>query len=55
MGATRRALGWAHPRVSGENDAAALRESVVLGSSPRERGKRSVIWGTTNDPGLIPA
>ena len=55
MGATRRALGWAHPRVSGENDAAALRESVVLGSSPRERGKHTVMAMTRSWIGLIPA
>ena len=32
---------WAHPRSRGENDGAAGRCAVLLGSSPLTRGKRA--------------
>ena len=45
----------AHPRVSGENKVTFVMSLVLMGSSPRERGK---LWVSTNRYqllGLIPA
>ena len=45
----------AHPRVSGENSHARDDETMELGSSPRERGKRIVVPTSMGKIGLIPA
>ena len=45
----------AHPRVGGENDAAARSSLVPAGSSPRGRGKRSRRECAEARGGLIPA
>ena len=45
----------AHPRVCGENKAAALRPSTRRGSSPRVRGKLAREDGPGSGPRLIPA
>ena len=45
----------AHPRVGGENDAAARGGAEALGSSPRGRGKRSRVESPTFSARLIPA
>ena len=48
-------LGWAHPRVGGENPVGAGPRRRGLGSSPRGRGKRLRYWATGRRVGLIPA
>ena len=45
----------AHPRVCGENPAAATNAEVARGSSPRVRGKRRARGGVGALRGLIPA
>ena len=45
----------AHPRVCGENSSDRSRQSLVLGSSPRVRGKRYEPEGGLVRTGLIPA
>ena len=47
--------GWAHPRVSGENATMAATARDLLGSSPRERGKRKFPPGDYYASRLIPA
>ena len=49
------ALTTAHPRVSGENDAAYTNRAIAAGSSPRERGKPADPNATRLVPRLIPA
>ena len=48
-------LAGAHPRVSGENLAPAANVQTVIGSSPRERGKRLNGLSHVIQAGLIPA
>ena len=45
----------AHPRVSGENDQLTDEVNGLLGSSPRERGKRLKKAEKAFFEGLIPA
>ena len=45
----------AHPRVSGENDLIAAIITTMMGSSPRERGKRGRYGCQAAAHGLIPA
>ena len=45
----------AHPRVSGENIAAAIAALVAAGSSPRERGKLFQGEAVREGERLIPA
>ena len=51
----RRWREWAHPRVGGENDFDIERLTGVLGSSPRGRGKRSLVELVHSARRLIPA
>ena len=51
LGALRRA----HPRVCGENHAAAILAALRSGSSPRVRGKRGALPRLVRVLGLIPA
>ena len=46
---------WAHPRVCGENRAACTISTRVFGSSPRVRGKRTLLRWKSSAPRLIPA
>ena len=45
----------AHPRVSGENISESLSESLHQGSSPRERGKQTLVVVLALSTRLIPA
>ena len=45
----------AHPRACGENKLLIRIMSIMLGSSPRMRGKPTVLERTLSDVGLIPA
>ena len=45
----------AHPRVGGENQAAAIEEQKAKGSSPRGRGKLLVTYAGEDRNRLIPA
>ena len=45
----------AHPRVGGENDDAVCTADVMLGSSPRGRGKPSDSAKAATEARLIPA
>ena len=45
----------AHPRAGGENEAQALPDGTLYGSSPRGRGKRELVPNHPLCPGLIPA
>jgi len=44
-----------HPRVSGEHFILAHFADSNDGSSPRERGARSLVWEQLYDNGIIPA
>ena len=46
---------WAHPRACGENDALAVKDTYVRGSSPRMRGKRARCTQRFERRRLIPA
>ena len=46
---------WAHPRAGGENVPGWGAMTDPLGSSPRGRGKRTSVLGTSLLSGLIPA
>ena len=48
-------LGWAHPRVGGENIAGLGGAAAVGGSSPRRRGKRTAPAQRNFEGRLIPA
>ena len=48
-------IGWAHPRVGGENRLDAIQKLVEAGSSPRGRGKLASSTVTVMGAGLIPA
>ena len=45
----------AHPRACGENEQAASPARLLVGSSPRMRGKRERRRRPGREPGLIPA
>ena len=53
--ARRLIVSRAHPRVCGENSSSARKASVIVGSSPRVRGKLGDTVAVFVDPGLIPA
>ena len=46
---------WAHPRAGGENICSMILFSVIVGSSPRGRGKLLVALPACDASGLIPA
>ena len=46
---------WAHPRACGENPPSSTSGAMILGSSPRVRGKRARRGGHGWDRRLIPA
>ena len=45
----------AHPRACGENEVEGRRRVVVIGSSPRMRGKLTGFYDIQPGDGLIPA
>ena len=53
--APRGASAWAHPRVGGENCLDCRVGSLVVGSSPRGRGKHTGLAVENPEDGLIPA
>ena len=48
-------LGWDHPRVCGEKQAAVALPQPVLGSPPRMRGKVELVHQTEGKVGITPA
>ena len=46
---------WAHPRVGGENTTAAIGPCIMMGSSPRGRGKHGFGPFGLSGGRLIPA
>ena len=54
-GAEGQGHGWDHPRVCGENDAAAELHIPELGSPPRVRGKPPEAMGRERGEGITPA